>query len=1472
MTTKKKILLAAGIVLLVAAVAILLGLLLPSCGQQDAPAPKDDSISYTVQVKNANEQPFAGVGVYIYEDETQAELVWYDTTNENGEMFFTGALSDTYVAVLDDVPQGYATEEFYPLTGERTEIILRSGIMTEEDMQALSYSLGDVMMDFTIVDTDGVEHTLSELLKTKKAVVLNFWFIECQPCNLEFPFMEEAYALYKDDIEILALNPINTDEASIAAFKEQLGLSFPVAMVDELWAQMMNVKAYPTTVVIDRFGNISLVHTGMINDTQTFVKVFNYFTADDYEPVAINSIDEIEDIKNGTADNPAMISGGQEYNITVAPEETYYFDLIKLTGTVYLTIEGEDFTLLYNGKEYKPENGSLTLTIKSEGPSTPVPMQLTNNSDKEQTFLLYLNSPKGSYGNPYTMKLGEFTAKTKAGDEQGTYYIYTAEKSGTLTVKCLSSSVSRYGFFLYNLNSYAMRNTDEDGKTDEEGYLYTSVQVKKGQKIQFNVAVGRDDSNNIAAGTFKFLASLEEGDGEEEDRIVLPETTYSLTVTDENGAPMSGVSVHFKGSLSYTPPVEEDSTEEGTGEENTEEPGGDAAEDPGDEEVEEPTVYTQEIDQYVTTDENGIAAVTGLPGTVTATVRVPDGYKLGTTKYTLTEEAPETTVQLAKIVYADYTVTVNYPDGSPVEDVLVIVGSGVGYTGAEGKVTFSLEEGAYTALILGTPEDYVLDKTSYPMDTENNTVTVKLRYGLGHETNPIVVQDALSLETGDLEVGEKICYTVYGVGGSTLTLGDYDAYIVLNGETIKTNPISVQIPEDQDSISLHVGNEGRFIESYTVNFEYPLGHVRNPAQMTGAFTNMLFDLAEGYTEGYYWTKDSTGTGTITFSFRSGLSASENCVLTISSGGQSVVLSSADKTAVTLPVTKDAPIQFHLIAVPDGETYGALNFRVRGTTDFEAEPEGVTYAVTVQNEEAVPQSGVAVQFLKDGAVVSTATTNASGVAEVVLEAGSYTVAFQDETIICDTSAVVLTEEEPAVTLTVTRTQEPVEEGKTRYSVTVMDSEGGMIGDVVVLFMYNGTPAGHAIVGSSGGAVTMDLATGVYDVQLAFLGDVPYYYEDTTAKVTETAPALDIYAATALDAEGEEHYELGTLTPVQTGSCYIVTQTDALTFYSFNPTEQGVYYISVSDPNAVLSYWGQAAYISGDLSDTLDDYTPQGFSVEINTNALGRNLVIGVTGTEDTILTIVRTGDAEEDAEYEIYVPATEPTQISLPSGLAFTKVDLTAATDTYALVLNEEDGYYHIGSADGPVMYIQLTFNNVDPDNAVAPSYIHLYDMVGGVGNTGTGFKCIYTDSEGNEHYEDYTQALLSYGACADATYGVYPLTEDLAYILQMGGGHIGWWDAEDENNRLFEDEDGNLDTTINLEIAWLFAGCYIEEVPATLSLEDDAEPAEDSEGMPAEEPAEDSLEDTETEGLLPEAEEPVEEPQESEDTVPEQTE
>lgn len=247
----------------------------------------------TVEVKTEGGLPLSNINVFIYKDESQSELVWAGNTGKDGKASFSAPIPEKCVAVLKDVPDGYAVSEDYSVTAGLTEISLET-VIEEGDISSLQLKRGSVMKDFTVKSVSGTEYRLSELLEEKKAVVLNFWFLNCQPCKMEFPHMEAAYSKYEDKIELIAMNPVDGTDTEILSFADTNGLTFPMAKCAEDWAAVFDLTAYPTTVVIDRYGVICLIHKGTIPEAETFEKLFAHFTADDYTQEIIKSIDDIK--------------------------------------------------------------------------------------------------------------------------------------------------------------------------------------------------------------------------------------------------------------------------------------------------------------------------------------------------------------------------------------------------------------------------------------------------------------------------------------------------------------------------------------------------------------------------------------------------------------------------------------------------------------------------------------------------------------------------------------------------------------------------------------------------------------------------------------------------------------------------------------------------------------------------------------------------------------------------------------------------------------------------------------------------------------------------------------------------------------------------------------------------------------------------------------------------------------------------
>ncbi|MBQ8896820.1 MAG: redoxin domain-containing protein [Clostridia bacterium] len=251
---------------------------------------------YIIRVVTAGGMPLEHIYVSVYDNTEAKNLVANGITDSEGFYRFSAKQSDNYIAELKGFSSlgGYVPESYYSIKSKDNEFAVKTELI-EGPVKDAMLGLGDVAFDFEITDSSGATHKASEILKTKKALVLNFWFENCGPCKMEFPYMQEAYNGFKDKLEILALNPLDSNQQGVEKYAESMSLTFPMASVDAEWqTAIKGLAGYPTTVIIDRYGMVVFMHTGAITEKEVFEKLFAYFTADDYIQKPIKNISEIQ--------------------------------------------------------------------------------------------------------------------------------------------------------------------------------------------------------------------------------------------------------------------------------------------------------------------------------------------------------------------------------------------------------------------------------------------------------------------------------------------------------------------------------------------------------------------------------------------------------------------------------------------------------------------------------------------------------------------------------------------------------------------------------------------------------------------------------------------------------------------------------------------------------------------------------------------------------------------------------------------------------------------------------------------------------------------------------------------------------------------------------------------------------------------------------------------------------------------------
>jgi len=115
--------------------------------------------------------------------------------------------------------------------------------------------------DFTLQSSTGENVRLAE--QRGKVVMLNFWASWCGPCRQEMPLLDAMHKRYSSaGLQFYGVN-VEEDNSDAKKLIKDLGVSFPVLFDPESKAsQLYGVDAMPTTVLIDKKGQIRYVNRG----------------------------------------------------------------------------------------------------------------------------------------------------------------------------------------------------------------------------------------------------------------------------------------------------------------------------------------------------------------------------------------------------------------------------------------------------------------------------------------------------------------------------------------------------------------------------------------------------------------------------------------------------------------------------------------------------------------------------------------------------------------------------------------------------------------------------------------------------------------------------------------------------------------------------------------------------------------------------------------------------------------------------------------------------------------------------------------------------------------------------------------------------------------------------------------------------------------------------------------------------------
>ncbi len=164
--------------------------------------------------------------------------------------------SEPIASADEAAPQSFASNLLNTLSEIASDLLPTVGL-TE----------GNRAPDFTIETLDDVSISLAAL--RDQVVLLNFWGTWCGPCRREMPEFQKAYEEWQPrGFEIVAI-AYNDNEDAMADFRDEYGLSFPLALDDSGDINYAyGIQTRPSSYLLGKDGVILARHFGIMTEAQ----------------------------------------------------------------------------------------------------------------------------------------------------------------------------------------------------------------------------------------------------------------------------------------------------------------------------------------------------------------------------------------------------------------------------------------------------------------------------------------------------------------------------------------------------------------------------------------------------------------------------------------------------------------------------------------------------------------------------------------------------------------------------------------------------------------------------------------------------------------------------------------------------------------------------------------------------------------------------------------------------------------------------------------------------------------------------------------------------------------------------------------------------------------------------------------------------------------------------------------------------
>lgn len=142
------------------------------------------------------------------------------------------------------------------ILGSLQRIVLASGLLSPHVVAPTQ----KVSFDFKLRDAEG--HTFSFTKHEGEVVFLNFWATWCPPCIAEMPDIHSLYLEMKEEATF-AMISVDKDPQKALDFIAKKGYTFPVYFLTDPLPAGYEIRAIPTTYLIDKNQKVRTENHGM---------------------------------------------------------------------------------------------------------------------------------------------------------------------------------------------------------------------------------------------------------------------------------------------------------------------------------------------------------------------------------------------------------------------------------------------------------------------------------------------------------------------------------------------------------------------------------------------------------------------------------------------------------------------------------------------------------------------------------------------------------------------------------------------------------------------------------------------------------------------------------------------------------------------------------------------------------------------------------------------------------------------------------------------------------------------------------------------------------------------------------------------------------------------------------------------------------------------------------------------------------